>query len=470
MTTRSHPNTQLPSGARLGEGRFFRGSSTFPLPFPTNEVRYGMGSSRRRWGIAAVLLCAACVCDAGDVEPVSGAQRRLLEQVALGKARTALWEQLGGLELGRSLTVQGWVARNVERDRALRLWVRTLPASGAARVYTDGVCEADVCLDGPALERQLIEWRVKFPDEAGESLAEQQITDAARHWPRTCTTGTATLDEDLDPQRPPGWADITNEGAVLAQRAAEADAVAALMEDAGRLRVTNARRLREFLGVSTEIRAAVAAAFLRDSQREVVLAPDQVAVATLRLGKRDLLRILTQVHSDLYQGTDFAAADFRGMTLLIDVDTLVATGLAPPPASARLRNRFEPIEKRTPPWITQTLTAAGRYVPRDGEALDRGVQEEAARLDGVDALRRQAEALVIQGNTTVGDFCGYHQELKGDVILFLSGARVAGTPRVLTDGTLELPVELPLRRLWEIVRRKMRVAELEPPSTQPVVP
>lgn len=431
-----------------------------------------MTTGWRCWGIMAVVACAACVCHAGDVEPVSSAQRRLLEQVALGKARTALWEQLGRLELQHGLTVQAWAARSVDRDRALRLWVRTLPASGPVRVYSDGVCEADVCLDGKALERQIVEWRTKFPNENGESLSEQQIASAARRWPQQCATATATLDEDLDPQRPAGWADITNEGAVLAQRAAEVDAVAALLEEAGRLRVTNARRLREFLASSPEIRDAVGAAFLRDSQREVVLAPDQIAVATLRLGKRELLRILTQVHGDLYHGTDFAAADFRGMSLLIDTDTLTATGLAPPPASARLRSRFTPVEKRTPAWITRTVTAVGRYAPRDGETLDRGAVEEAARLDGIDALRQQVEALVIQGNTTVGEFCGYYPELKGDVVVFLSGARIAGAARIQADGTLELPVALPLGRLWEIVRRKMRVEELEPlpPQTQPVAP
>ena len=35
-----------------------------------------------------------------------------------------------------------------------------------------------------------------------------------------------------------------------------------------------------------------------------------------------------------------------------------------------------------------------------------------------------------------------------------------------TTGAVEVKVELPLRRLWEILRRSMKVEEVEPPAAK----
>jgi hypothetical protein len=45
----------------------------------------------------------------------------------------------------------------------------------------------------------------------------------------------------------------------------------------------------------------------------------------------------------------------------------------------------------------------------------------------------------------------------------LNGARVVTAPVALPAGGVEVKVELPLRRLWEIVRRGMKLEEVEPP-------
>jgi hypothetical protein len=82
----------------------------------------------------------------------------------------------------------------------------------------------------------------------------------------------------------------------------------------------------------------------------------------------------------------------------------------------------------------------------------------------MDVLRKQVEALVIKDDVTVEQWLGYHPELKDDVVIFLSGARVADRGRVESDGTAEVRVELPLGRLWKIVRRGMQRVEVDPPE------
>jgi hypothetical protein len=108
--------------------------------------------------------------------------------------------------------------------------------------------------------------------------------------------------------------------------------------------------------------------------------------------------------------------------------------------------------------------AVGHFEPVEGQSPDAATQYQAARLDALDQLRRKVEALVIQQNVSVAEFVGYHQDLKDDVVLFLSGARVIRR-QVRPDGGAEVEVELPLRRLWEIVRRDMKLEEVEPAET-----
>jgi len=297
------------------------------------------------------------------------------------------------------------------------------------------------------------------------------IQAAARHWPTVWATGSAALSEHSVADRPAAWEDVTSTGMDLAREAAEADAYYALLEEAGHLKVTAAHRLREFLDSSDAVRNAVQDAVRKDSKASTVFEPDQIAVATVRISIKDLLRILTKVHDEQYHGEDFAAADFREMVLLAGRDELSATGLAPPPERTILRNRFAPIDYDMPTWATESRTAIGRFEPTEGQSPDAGTQYQAARLDAIDQLRRKIEALVIQQNVTVAQFVGYYQDLKNDVVLFLSGARVIRR-QVRPDGAAEVEVELPLRRLWEIVRRDMKREGVEPPEATcaPAIP
>jgi hypothetical protein len=254
----------------------------------------------------------------------------------------------------------------------------------------------------------------------------------------------------------------------LAGAAARADAQHAVVEQVARLKVSRTRRLREFLETSAAVRDAVEAEIQRALSVKVEYEPDQVAVAEARLPIRELLRGLTRVYQEHYHGEDFAVADFREMVLLAGQDELLGTGLATPPASSILVAPYAALEHNAPDWVTATLTAVGRHEPVEGENADEATRRAAARLDGIERLSRQVDKLVIQKNVTVAEFGGYYQDLKDDIVLFLSAARVSASPPVGTDGSVDAKVELPLRRLWEIVRRRMKLEEVEPPATNPV--
>jgi hypothetical protein len=399
-------------------------------------------------------------------EPPTHEQRAALERVAVGRARTEILDQIRGLPLDSGSTIGAWSARRLELDRALRLWARTLPRSGAVRLYSDGVCEVDLRLTPETLREKLLSLRDQFPRHEGDPVTTVAIRRAAADWPILHATGWARRGETAA-AKPAGWEDVQPEGIEMARRAAAADAQFALLEEAGRLKVTNTRRLGEFLESSEAVRSAVQTAVARAADITVELAPDQVAVAAARLRMTDLLRIVTEACQTAYRGEQFSPADFREMALLVTAPEVTATGLATPPAQTRIRSAYREIELDAPAWVETTMGAVGRYsgIP-DGETApaDEADRTEQARADGIDALRKQVEALVIRDGATVEQWLAYHNSLKDDVIVFLSGARVIGWPRTLPDGGLEVRVELPLRRLWEILKRKMERVEVDPPA------
>ena len=404
----------------------------------------------------------ACALPAFAQVSLSAEDRGCLERLGLAKARSDLLTQVYTLPLGDSLTVGTWAARDLSRDRTLRLWIRSQPRWQDARIYGDQTCDVDVRLDPAALRSQMEKLREAPDDEKPLSAAD--LRRAAQKWPTVWGTGMAALAERPRSRKPDGWEDVMQEGIEVARRAAEADARHALLDRAGEMPVTNARQLREFLTSSDAVRNAMLRAFDRSAAVIVEFELDQVAVAEARIGIVKLIRILTDVHRQYYRGELFHAADFRDMALHTSGEFISAKGLAVPPSHLVLHARYQPIELDAPDWVTTTLTAVGRYEPDDEIPLAADAQPEAARLDGINRLRQQAEALVIQKEVTVETFLGYHDELKDDVIIFLSGARTAGPPRKGEDGSVEVPVELPLRRLWMIVRRGMRAIEIEVPA------
>lgn len=420
----------------------------------------------------ALLACAAGVplrAQTGSAPAVSPEERARVERIALARARGELCRQVLDLPIRPGLTVGHWAARDAGLDRALRLWLRARPAYGAARSYSDGTCEVDVRLEPQELRRLLVRLLADFRPADGEAVSERDLEQAARHWTTLWAGGSASLAERGRTSKPHGWEDVTLEGIELARRAAAVDALRALLDTAGALKVTTARRLREFLDSSPQVRAAVQEAVAQAAQVRVECALDQVAVAEASLRVVELIRILTDVHRKHYRGDAFEPADFREMALLADRDQIEAAGLATPPQRELMRGGYTLIEYDAPAWVEQSLEAPGRYRPEGGTLPTEAVRIEMARFEAIDRLRQQVEDLVIREGVTVAHLLGYHPELKDDVVTFLGGARLVGAPATQPDGSVEVRVQVRLQRLWEIVRRGMKTVEVEPADTQPAV-
>lgn len=399
-----------------------------------------------------------------DQVTLSAGERVALERLALARARVSLHDQIRALELSDDLTIGDWASDLVALHRALRAWTRSRPRFAAPRFYSDGACEVDIRVTANELRDQLLAWQTEFNRQSPTSAV---VRKTARKWRSMWHTGSAASAENAKTSKPLGWENIGFDGIQLARRAAKSDAYLALLSEAARLKVTNARRLADFLRSSDAVRDAVLTAIERTADVTARNERDQVVTASASIGIPDLIRILIDVHAALYKGDLFHAADFREMALLARQKVLRATGLGVPPRSTRIKPKYELIELDKPPWAAKTLSASGRYEPIDEDGdLDHAVRVELARLDGMDLLRREVEALVIQKDVTVEQLLGHRRELKSDVVLFLTGARLMRASSAASDGAVEVRVELPLKRLWLIVGRGMTLKEVDPPEVR----
>jgi hypothetical protein len=420
-------------------------------------------ATRRAWaGCAVLLLLAAALPAAGaDGRSLAPADYALLERLATARARMALLEQVGALPLDEDLTVAAWAQRTRRRARGLHLWIRTLPRYGEVQVYSDGTADVAVRLEPGGLRGALERLQSECPG-IGVALDARALRRAEARWPVLWSTGTARLSDRPSARKPIGWENVTFDGMEHARRAAEADALLALLARIGDLALPDGRKLGAFLEADDGVRSAVAEALEQSAAVTVSFAPDRVAVGEARIGTRALLRLLIDVHGRLRAGDAFHAADFRAMALAADAEELSATGLAAPAESAIVRPQYVPLELDVPAWAGEALRAVGVHETSATEASPSAELIGLARLDGIDRLRRQVEALVLQHDVTVAEFLGTHEELKDDVIIFLSGARLAGLAQTPAAGVVTVPVELPLERLWRILRRGMEVVEALP--------
>ncbi len=403
---------------------------------------------------------------ASAAPPLSSPDQAFLTRMSLADAHSSLVEAVLALPLKDGATIGTWLAGNVALDRALRLELRSRPCHGPVRIYGDGTAEADLMIPPDEVVELLVTLQQKYAPPRQQALTQRTLHAAARQWPFVWSTGVAALDERVDDSaKPEGWQDVAPEGLELARRAATADALQALLDSAAQLKITSARRLAEFLDHGREIRQAVLAGLADTATQSVSLDPDQVATATAEIRVPDLIRILSEVHRDHYDGHEFHAADFREMALLVNATTISATGLATPPPRHILRSAYESRELDVPRWADGLVRATGRYVPSVAVAdppMDARIQ--AARYDGMDRLRQQVVKLVIRNGVTIEAFLAERPELKEDVVMFLTAARMVAVAEPTPDGVIAVRVELPMRRLWEIVKRGMRRIEVDPPE------
>ena len=164
-------------------------------------------------------------------------------------------------------------------------------------------------------------------------------------------------------------------------------------------------------------------------------------------------------------------SDLASIVRLASVRRLRAAGYGLPPSSTLRKNPYAVVDLDEPDWAKGTLRASSKASPpADGATADRAIEiaTQDARIAAQLKLAEQVDLLALPGGVTVGAFLDRHEALAGDVLTFLSTARATGAPRVDGDRRVTLELELPLRRLWRILRPAIPATEVKtPPPAKP---
>lgn len=410
-----------------------------------------------RW--AVLLATAVPVAWGQDGYTLTDDERLSLQRLALARARTQLYQQLVAQPISHDRTFGDWVAFDTSRDLALRGWARSRQSHGPARYYSDGTCDVEVVATAAELAAALSTWAAQPAfDSASPTPSAADVIAAVRTWPDVWACGSAALPAPPTADAPDGWEDVSPEGVRLARAAAAADAMHALLDEAGRQKATAGRRLGEFIESSPGLRSAILDR-LRDLARiQVTTGPDQVAVAVAHIGRTELIRILADAHPSLYHGDSLRVQDLHEMALAEGAGEIIATGLAAPPNSLRLgwADRLDP---DAPQWASQWLRVQGRYEPRPGEEFPPEMRIDLARADALDRLHREVGALTLPRGRSVDELLAGNRALLDDLTESVRTARDVAPVATTPEGGFEIRLELPLTRVWKVVRRATNPSE-----------
>ena len=419
------------------------------------------------------MLGCGFFCDAAaaqrDNKSEFGNEDEVVSRLALTRARGTMYERVRGLALRDGLTIGDWVCGDIDRALALREWARRQPQTSDPRCFSNDSVDVDLRIEPAALASFLIELAKKAQPPAEPTVTPENIRQAAQRWPVLWSTGSAWPDEKLDANTPAGWENISGEGVRMAREAATAEAIYDLLERAGLLRVTAARRLRAFWESDERVFDALREAVTRSATVTVNVTPAQVATAESELGLPELIRILIDVHERHPGGGFFTATDFREMALNVREPVLRGSGIVTPPKSCRILPPRLPAG--TPDWAGSKLRVECVYTSPNGDKNEERSCAEAARMLGMDQLRRRIEELEIRAGVAIGQLTEYDREYKDDISLLLSGARQIEPSAVDDEGRVKVHLELPLERLWRTVHSGTRRTDAPasgPATTQPV--
>ena len=457
-----------------------------PSIWHANPSRWGRRASRLPHvrialvGAAVASLVAQPVLAARTLTPEQ--RSKLAEQAAIADAYRQLRAKTAALPLGDSHTVSDLAAVSAPIAIGIRRLVTQADRVGRVRRYGNGDVEVDLRLplgafaeglaklhraaqttgtikaaDIDALAKQA-EGRTILVTGHGRSPSEDELAGPPG-WPGGQDAG------DLPPA---GWTNVTPEGFKAAQRAARLDAFDHLARQAGELKMERSGTLAALFAAAPAIGQGLRQPFagLRVTQDEFL--PEQVCRIYVEADVTAIVARLQALYAGLATKPSIPESDIKSIARLATVRRLRSVGYGLPPASAFRKTPYAVIEVDEPAWTQESIRASGQAaLPRNPSATDRAVEiaSQDARIAARLQIAEQIDLLKLPGGTSVATFLDGHEALADDILTFLSAARPVGSPKVdKANRRVTLTMELPLRRLWLILRDAIPTVEVATPD------
>lgn len=426
----------------------------------------------RNWlkvaGIVVVVLFAA---GAVMAQPLSAPQQKLLaKRAAQVDAYRKLAEIVKGFRIDSQTYVRDFVAESDQIKTSFNNFIKGARVAGMPRYLPDGTCELDVEMTVQAIVTALTE--IARHNSFGHKYKFNQMTQYVQE-KIIRATGTGVPRDDAYPAATqyqpmssvtfgiPGWEDVTARGRLMAERAALVDAYRNLAETVKGIRISGQTYVRDFVAesdyVQTSLDTFVKGARIVGPYRYL---PGGEVEVDIEVTVQQVVRQLNTVRQHLVQKgwgwrrDIFRTVNFNNIVTVYPKKVVRATGngIVPP----KYRNAAMPgtaAAVSMPPWAAGVVSAVGTGVPPEGvtgtEAKLMAVR--AAELDAKRQLAEKVYGVHIDARTTVRDFVVQHDMVRADVDTYMAGA-IVGEPRYLSDGSVEVTVDLPLDGLVNVIR------------------
>lgn len=255
------------------------------------------------------------------------------------------------------------------------------------------------------------------------------------------------------------WKAVGPQARLMAERAAEVDALRRLLEQIKGLRLTSDTLVRDFITESDEIRTQASGIVVGASKVATYLHDDElIAEVTMEVPVERVITKIKELHSQHYHGNKVTTTDISKLQETIQRDMIRATGSGVPRPEMIAKVSASVSGFHQPEWTARSIEATGQGTdPALDTAQGKLKAARAAELDGMRKLAEQVFGLEIHSGTTVRDFVTEHDEIRTQVDSILVGA-TSSEPRF--EGSVAIvTVSLPAADVWRVVHSEMTIIQ-----------
>ncbi len=436
-------------------------------------------SSKMMLFLLAGLLLVQSAALADAVTEKRKAQNKLLAmRAARVDAMRRLAERINGLMITSETSVKDFVATDDRIRTSMMSWLRGAREVGEPTYTPDGICNVtmevtleEVVVQLKKLHKQYYKGdKIKIEDieKMTATTTEKTLRETGSGAPRpefeergTTVSAAATGNDIMSSSAWEYWmAHCTGRGRLMAQRAAELDALRKLGERINGLMITSQTSVKDFVAESDEINTAMTT-FIRGARTVGVRYHDSELIVEVdkEVTLQDLIVNLKQWHKEYYKGSKVAMQDFEQLRVQAMDRDIRETGMGVPPE--KYLKDLPPAGVAAVEFAAQvnnwppTMKAKGQAaidIANPNAAQAKLMAERAAELDGRRKLAEELDGLMITSDTSVRDFVAESDEIQTSMLTFQEGAhRVPGSEVRMPDGTVEVTVEIELQPLWNMI-------------------
>jgi hypothetical protein len=351
---------------------------------------------------------------------------------------------------------------------------------GQPKYYADGSCqvEAEVTVASviQTLERA---YKAHYKGNRIKSTDIQHIKETIKK-DVIKVIGMGAPREDLPPDLPAGvaellkgpptppmppipelWAKIGPQGRMMAERAADLDAMRKLVERIIGLRINSDTIVRDFVAESDVIQAEARGTLLGAQKIRTYFHHDEpICEVTMEVPLESVITTIQMLHTRSIRGNDVKGLDITQVKQSIMTQKFQATGMGIPPQRVMVAyNQKVEAAMRIPDWAQRRIRMTGSGVaPADKAGTPQGklMAARAAELDAKRKLGEHINGLAIQSETLVRDFIAEHDDIQTQMQAVLVGSMVDKT-EFDGQGTAQVTVSVQGTQVWEILSVYTRV-------------